>query len=326
MGRESTVELKHELEPDSHRREMADDVRGGLGSNPKLLPAKYFYDDRGSKLFEAITRLPEYYQTRTERTILQRAVPEIVGAVSPRALVEFGSGAAGKTEVLLGEMHRAGLLEGYAPIDVSPEAVRATSERLAERYPGVRVVGIIGDFDGPLPLPFRDEPRLIAFLGSTIGNFEASAAVDFLSRVKGEMKSSDAFLLGFDLVKDRETLEAAYNDGARVTAEFNLNVLRVLNRELDADFDLDAFRHRAFWNEEEERIEMHLVSERDQTVRVTALDMEVEFGEGESIRTELSHKYTRDSAEGLLRDAGLELQRWDTDPDELFALALAKVA
>lgn len=324
MGETAKIELRRQREAPDHREEMAADVRRGLGSRPRTLPPKYFYDARGSRLFEQITELPEYYQTRTERALLDRISDDLVAGLRPRALVEYGSGSAEKTEILLHAMEEAGLLEGYAPVDVSPEPVREVAERLGDRHPGLRVVGIIGDFESELQLPFRDLPRLILFLGSTIGNLVWERAVGFLRRVSHEMNAGDGFLVGFDLVKDREILEAAYNDSEGVTAAFNRNVLRVLNRELEADFDLDAFRHHAFYDDEESRIEMHLVSERDQTVRIRALEMELEFEEGESIRTEQSHKYTRESAAELLSEAELEIERWDTDEREHFALALAR--
>lgn len=326
MTEAAKIELRRQREPRDHLEEMARDVREGLGSRPRTLPPKYFYDARGSRLFERITELPEYYQTRTERALLERIAPDLVAELRPRALVEYGSGSAEKTEVLLHAMEEAGLLEGYAPVDVSPEPVRAVAERLGARHPGLRVVGIIGDFESHLSLPFRDLPRLILFLGSTIGNLREEQAERFLHRVRDEMWERDGFLVGFDLVKGPEILEAAYDDSEGVTAAFNRNVLRVLNRELGADFDPGAFRHHAFYDEEKRRVEMHLVAEGEQTVRIPALEMEIRFEDGEPIRTELSHKYTRTSADRLLCRADLEIQRWDTDPEEHFALALARPA
>jgi L-histidine N-alpha-methyltransferase len=317
-------ELRRELDDRDHRAEMAEDVRRGLGSSPRTLPPKYFYDARGSRLFEEITELPEYYLTDAERSILDAEAESLVRDSGAEALVEYGSGSAGKTRVLLDALHAAGRLRGYAPIDVSAEPVRSTAAELAGRYPGVRIVGVIADFEQPIDLPFGDRPRMVLFLGSTIGNFPHDRAVAFLRRVAGEMSAADTLLVGFDLVKDPGVLEAAYDDPRGVTAAFNLNVLRVLNRELGADFDLDAFRHDAFWNADERRIEMHLRSTRRQTVRIAALETEIELAEGESIRTELSHKYTRDSAREMLEAAGLSLDRWDTDPGGRFALGLAR--
>lgn len=307
------------------RAELRSDVRAGLTTHPRELPPKYFYDARGSRLFERITRLPEYYLTRTERQILERIAPEVVTVLRPRALVEFGSGSAAKTRILLDAMCSLDTLEAYAPIDVSASMLEEAAERLAVDYPDLRVVGVIGDFKRPLRLPFRGYSRLVAFLGSTIGNLTTKTVVGFLQRVAGEMRPEDGFLVGFDLVKDRRRLEAAYNDAAGVTAEFNRNLLRVLNRELGADFDLSTFRHRAFFDEERSRIEMHLVSERDQTVRIADLDFEVAFEEGDTIRTELSHKYTRSTAVSLLEAAGLQVSRWETDAEGLFAVALARL-
>ncbi|MFW6193680.1 MAG: L-histidine N(alpha)-methyltransferase [Gemmatimonadota bacterium] len=319
-----SFELRRELDDRDHRAELAEDVREGLGSSPRTLPPKYFYDARGSRLFEEITRLPEYYLTEAERSILEARAEGLVEDAGAEALVEYGAGSAGKTRLLLDALHRAGRLRGYAPIDVSAEPVRAVAGELAARYPEARVVGVIADFEQPVDLPFDGWPRMILFLGSTIGNFPRGRAVGFLRRVAGQIGPEDTFLVGFDLVKDPEILEAAYDDPQGVTAAFNLNVLRVLNRELGADFDLDGFRHHAFWNADERRIEMHLRSTRRQTVRIAELGMEVELDEGESIRTELSHKYTRGSAGEILETAGLTLDRWDTDAEGRFALGLAR--
>ena len=256
--------------------------------------------------------------------ILERTAPSLVRVVRPTALVEFGSGSAAKTRVLLDAMAEAGLLRGYAPIDVSESVLTDSARVLVADYAGLRVVGVLGDFELPFELPFGAERRLVAFLGSTIGNLTERQAVAFLHRIADGLHDEDAFLVGFDLVKDPRRLERAYNDARGVTAEFNLNVLRVLNRELGADFDLSAFRHLAFYDPEKSRIEMHLVSTREQTVRLEALDLRISFREGETIRTELSHKYTRTSAERLLAAGGLRLSRWETDPETLFALALAR--
>lgn len=304
--------------------ELAADARRGLTASPKSMPPKYLYDARGSRLFERITGLPEYYQTRTEREILQRVAPLAVDRVRPSVLVEFGSGSAFKTRVLLEEMRRVGRLEGYGMLDVSEAASRAAAEALLEDYPGLRIECVITDFEHEQPLPFAGHRRLVVFLGSTIGNLEEGAARAFLRDVAARLQPDDAFLIGFDLVKDVETLLRAYDDAAGVTAQFNLNLLRVLNRELDADFDLEAFEHRVRYDRDRSRIEMHLVSLREQTVRVGALELEVEFAAGETLRTELSHKYTRRSVEALLEATGLELDLWETDPDALFALALAR--
>lgn len=288
------------------------------------MPPKYLYDARGSRLFERITELPEYYQTRTERGILERVAPLIVDRVRPTVLIEFGSGSAYKTRVLLDEMRRAGRLEGYGMLDVSEAALRAAAAELAADYPRLRIECLITDFEQAEPLPWPGQRRLFAFLGSTIGNLEADAASGFLGRVAGRLEPEDAFLIGFDLVKDVGRLLRAYDDAEGVTAEFNRNLLRVLNRELAADFDLDAFEHHVRYDDEKARIEMHLVSRGEQAVRLEALDLTVTFAAAESLRTELSHKYTRRSVEALLEDAGMALDLWETDPDGQFALCLAR--
>ena len=321
---EGRIVLHNRLEERESPFRLAEDALHELTSDPKTIPAKYFYDARGSRLFEAITRLPEYYQTRTEKTILDRWAPELVRDLRPEVLIEFGSGSAAKTRVLLDSMRSEGLLHGYGPLDVSADASRRASEGLALEYPELQIEGVIGDFERPHDLPFPGRRRLLAFLGSTIGNFDPDRSVRFLRSVAREMTPADGFMIGFDLVKDRETLERAYNDSAGVTAEFNLNLLRVMNRELRADFDLGEFKHRAIYNEKDARIEMHLVSRRSQTVRLAAIDLVTKFERGESIRTELSHKYTRESVEGLLGAGGLRLAGWETDSEARFALALAR--
>lgn len=306
------------------RADLARDVRVGLTTPPRELPPKYFYDERGSRLFEEITRLPEYYQTRTERAILESVAPALIEELGPGALVEFGSGSAAKTRVLLDAMRDAGTLCCYGPIDVSESALQASARRLVADYPELRVSAVHGDFGRPLPLPCEGEIRLVAFLGSTIGNLERDESVAFLERVGRGMTEDDGFLVGFDLVKDVRRLEAAYNDSAGVTARFNHNVLDVLNREMGANFEPAAFRHVALYNSRESRIEMYLETERAQTVRFAQLGLEIRLAAGERIRTELSYKYTCDSASSLLSAAGLRLAAWWTDPEDLFALALAR--
>lgn len=304
--------------------ELPQDALRGLLSSPKWLPPKYFYDATGSRLFERITALPEYYQARVERSILERIVPSLIDEVRPTALVEFGSGSASKTRVLLDEMAERGLLSGYGAIEVSESALLASADGLVAAYPSLSFVGVLADFHVPVHLPFAGGVRLVLFLGSTIGNLETEEAVDFLAWVGKAMAEQDGFLIGFDLVKEQALLDAAYDDAEGVTAEFNLNLLRVLNRELGADFDLEGFEHRAFYDAATSRVEMHLVSTRRQKVYVTALGTSLEFADGETLRTELSHKYTEASATALLRDAGLDVARWETDPDSWFAVALAR--
>jgi L-histidine Nalpha-methyltransferase len=318
------TEIRTFIEPADLRRALVADVREGLARRPRALPPKYFYDARGSRLFEEITRLPEYYLTRAERSILLRAAHSLVEDVQPSALVEFGSGSSGKTEILLDAGARVGGLRGYAPIDVSRDAIERAVVRLSGRYPDLDIVGMVADFHEDLDLPFAGAPRLVLLLGSTIGNFRPDEARAFAGRIRGLLAASDAFLVGFDLVKDGRALVAAYDDARGVTADFNRNALRVLNDRLGADFDPDAFRHRATWNEEEVRVEMHLVSDRPQTVHLPSLELELAFEEGESIRTELSHKYTRASATALLEDGGFTVERWETDEEDRFGLALAR--
>jgi L-histidine N-alpha-methyltransferase len=303
------------------RDALARDVARGLAMPQKELDPKYFYDERGSELFELITNLPEYYLTRAERVVLEAEIPEFVAQMRPRSLVELGAGSANKTRIILDAMQQAGSAEQYVPVDVSGEFLEVSAARLREDYPALEIVTAIGDFSSDLALPELMHPTLFVFLGSTIGNFEVEAAVGILARVAGHMRAGDRFLLGADLRKDVGIIEAAYNDTAGVTAEFNLNLLRVLNRELGADFDLSAFRHRAIYNRDMHRIEMHLDSLRDQTVTIPGVG-EVKFSRGESIRTELSCKYDRQGVDSMFRRARLRLDKWLTGNDNLFALAV----
>lgn len=321
---DSRITIRNLLHGEGSPFELAEDARKGLTSTPKTMQPKYLYDPHGSDLFERITEQEEYYQTSTELEILRRIAPLIMDRVRPTALIEFGSGSASKTKTLLDEMRRAGRLEGYGMLDVSESALRAAADALVERYPRLQVVCEIADFERPQPLPFPGKRRLLVFLGSTIGNFEVEDAKAFLRGPAERMHDDDAFLIGFDLIKDVETIERAYNDAAGITEAFNKNLLTVLNRELGADFDLSAFDHRAFYNEPESRIEMHLVSRRPQRVTLIDLDLTIEFAAGESLRTELSHKYTRRSVEQLLEAGNLTLDMWETDPDGKFALGLAR--
>jgi L-histidine Nalpha-methyltransferase len=305
---------------------LAEDVREGLSSPFKELPPKYFYDERGSRLFEEITELPEYYPTRAERSILDAQAGEIVGAARPRTLIELGSGACAKTRCLLDAMRERGLLETYVPVDISEEITREACRWLVEEYAGLRVHGVICDYETHLERIPREEGALIAFLGGTIGNFRPATRRSFLARIATLMYPNDRFLLGTDLVKDRARLEAAYNDAGGVTAEFNKNVLRVLNRELGADFDPDAFEHRAFWDEHLLWMDIRLRSRGDQLVEIPALEMEARFADGEEMRTEISAKFTREGLERIYREAGLEMTEWWTDPEGLFGLSLARAA
>jgi L-histidine N-alpha-methyltransferase len=302
---------------------MLADVRAGLSLPQKELSPKYFYDRRGSQLFEDITRLPEYYLTRAERALLERWMPSRLETLQSAALVELGAGSAEKTRIVLDAMVAAGSGRVYVPVDVSAEFLAETAEALREEYPTLGIVpalaDIAEDFDLPEILP---HPVLYAFLGSTIGNFDPPSAVRLLARVARAMSSGDRFLLGADLKKDIARIEAAYNDAQGVTAEFNLNVLRVLNREVDASFDLDAFSHLAFYNREHDRIEMHLVSAREQDVCIPAIGL-VHFRAGETIRTEISCKYDRERIAAMFAAAGLRIDEWCSDADATHALVLA---
>lgn len=306
---------------------MRRDVRAGLLASPKELAPKYFYDEQGSQLFEQITELPEYYPTRAERTILvERATEIVAGAGAPRTLVELGSGSATKTRHLLSAMRDAGCLRTYVPVDISEEITHDTAESLVEEYPGLAVRGLVCDFEHHLErIPDGDgDGRLVAFLGGTIGNLYPEARRDFLGRISGLLGPADSLLLGTDLVKDHARLEAAYDDAEGVTAEFNKNVLRVLNRELGADFDLERFEHVARYDATEARMDIRLRSIADQTIRLEELDLAVEFAAGEEMRTEISAKFTRERLEAVYAEAGMAMSGWFTDPAGDYALSLAR--
>jgi L-histidine N-alpha-methyltransferase len=317
------IEIEVHLAADG-RVNMARDVRLGLTADPKELAPKYFYDERGSQLFERITELPEYYPTRAERTILAARSDEILAAAGePTTLVELGSGSASKTRHLLDAMRERGRLRTYVPVDISEEITRRTAECLVDEYPGLNVHGLVCDFERDLERIPDGGARLIAFLGGTIGNLYPDARRDFLGRIAGLLRPEDRLLLGTDLVKEPERLVAAYDDAAGVTAEFNKNVLAVLNRELDADFDLSAFEHVARYDTGEERMDIRLRSRDEQTVRLEGLDLTVRFRAGEEMRTEISAKFTRERLEAVYREAGLEMRGWFTDSAGDYALSLA---
>jgi L-histidine N-alpha-methyltransferase len=307
------------LGDDDLRTAMLADVRSGLTASPKELPPKYFYDERGSILFDEITRLPEYYPTRCERAILVEQAAAIASASGADTLVELGSGTSDKTRLLLG----TGAFRRYIPFDVSETTLRNAGEALEREFPGLEVHGVVGDFERHLDLLPRGGRRLVAFLGGTIGNLAPEERKQFLADVAAGLDPGDGLLLGTDLVKDLDRLEAAYNDSAGVTAEFNRNILTVINRSLHADFDVDAFAHRAFFDRANEWIEMRLVTASAQRVIVRDLDLTVEFAAGEEMRTEISAKFRRDRVEAELSGAGLRLAEWWTDPAGDFALSLS---
>jgi L-histidine Nalpha-methyltransferase len=304
------------------------DARAGLTATPKSLPPKWFYDANGSALFEKITDLPEYYPTRAEREILGAAAGQIAAATRAGTLIELGSGSSEKTRLLIDALRGAGTLRSYIPVDVSEPALVAAAGALLAEYPGLEVRAVVSDFEEHLGLPPRDDgaPRLVAFLGSTIGNLLPRQRAAFLARVRASLAEGDALLLGTDLVKDPAVLIAAYDDGAGVTAAFNKNVLSVLNTELGADFDLDAFDHVAAWNADEEWIEMRLRSTADQTVHLPGIGpdgLTVDFADGEEMRTEVSAKFRREGVAGELAGAGFGLRDWWTDKQARFGLSLA---
>ncbi len=309
---------------------MLEEVLAGLAQSQKELSPKYFYDHRGSELFEDITRLPEYYLTGTEETLLSSAVPAWIEEIRPQTLVELGAGSARKTRALLDAMVRVGSGKVFVPVDVSGDFLRNTVLQVRTEYPGLSVEPVVADITRPLE--FADplsSPTLFVLLGSTIGNFPGPAGVSLLSHAADLMGPEDRLLMGADLrpggAKSRADVEAAYNDAAGVTAEFNLNVLRVLNRELGTDFRLDRFSHLAYYDDEHGRIEMHLRSSEAQTVRFPG-GRSVEFAEGETVRTEISGKYDRAAIEGLLAKASLALDRWTQDEGDRFSMSLSRRA
>jgi L-histidine N-alpha-methyltransferase len=311
------------LGPRDLRRALEQDVRQGLSHRPRELPPKYFYDARGSRLFDAITRLPEYYPTRREREILGARAAEIAARAGSDTLVELGSGTSDKTRLLLQALSAEGTLRRFVPFDVDAVTLRGAALRIAGEFPSLTVHAVVGDFERHVPLLPRGGRRLIAFLGGTIGNLAPRPRAHFLDDIAGQLAPGDAFLLGTDLVKDIPRLEAAYNDAQGVTAEFNKNVLSVLNTELNADFEVDRFEHLARYDPRQGWIEMLLRSTVRQTVTVQDLDLCVAFGEGELMRTEISAKFTRSQIDRELDTAGMRSKaRW-TDRAGDFAVTLA---
>jgi L-histidine N-alpha-methyltransferase len=307
-------------------RVLADDVLDGLTRPFKELPPKHFYDSRGSELFERICQLPEYYPTRTEMQILTERADEIVADTRAGELVELGSGAAEKARVLLAAMERAGTLSRYVPLDVSEAALEESARTLVDEYDGLEVHGVIGDFERHLDgVPTGDgDARLVALLGGTIGNFPPGTRRRLLRRIGGLLGEHDRLLLGTDLVKDPAVIEAAYDDSEGITAEFNLNVLHVINRELNANFPIDQFEHVAFFDSDREWIEMRLRAREPCTVEIEDVGLTIDFAAGEELRTEISAKFTRRRVEADFAAAGLALERWYTDDDGMFALSVAR--
>ncbi|WP_433310510.1 L-histidine N(alpha)-methyltransferase [Micromonospora chersina] len=318
----SAEPLEIHLEEQDLGRSLREDVRAGLTATPKWLPPKWFYDARGSALFEEITRLPEYYPTRAERAVLAAHADDIAAVTGAKTLIELGSGSSEKTRLLLDAFTRHGDLGTFVPLDVSVSALRQSTAQIAAAYPGLRVRGIVGDFTRHLDRLPTGGRRLVLFLGGTIGNLLPAERAEFLTAMRAALECGDWLLIGTDLVKDPSVIVPAYDDAAGVTAEFNRNVLRVINRELGADFDPAAFRHVAVWDPEHEWIEMRLRAEHP--ARVHVLDLEVGFAAGEELRTEVSAKFRPEGIARELAAAGFVQQEFWTDPDGLFGVSLAR--
>jgi L-histidine N-alpha-methyltransferase len=318
-----TVSLSNYLAADSAAQALRRDVRDGLTQTPKALPPKWFYDAAGSDLFDQITRLPEYYPTRAEAQILRTRSAEIAAASGADTLVELGSGTSEKTRMLLDALRDSGSLRRFIPFDVDAGVLNAAGAAIQREYPDIEIEAVCGDFEEHLGKIPRVGRRLVAFLGSTIGNLTPGPRAEFLTSLSETMQPGDSLLLGTDLVKDTGRLVRAYDDSAGVTARFNRNVLAVVNRELDADFDLAAFEHVAKWNTAEERIEMWLRAVSAQRVHIAALDMAVDFAAGEEMLTEVSCKFRRDGVAAELAAAGLRRTHWWTDPAGDFGLSLS---
>jgi L-histidine N-alpha-methyltransferase len=318
----SPFRITRTLPEDAARAALSADVLAGLGGRPRSLPPRWFYDARGSELFDRITRLPEYYPTRAEREILTDRAAEIAGVSGARTLVELGSGSSEKTGRLLEAMPGLAL---YVPVDVSESALVGAGRELSRGHPLLDVHAVVGDFTGRLELPKGPGPRLVAFLGGTIGNLEPTERARFLAAVRASLSPGDALLLGTDLVKDERVLVRAYDDAQGVTAEFNRNVLRVVNRELSADFRPELFDHVAVWDAGAEWVEMRLRARGAQTVKIPGVDLVVEFADGEELRTEISAKFRPERVRSELAAVGMEVARWWTDREGRFALSLGVV-
>jgi L-histidine N-alpha-methyltransferase len=318
-----TLSLCNHLAADSAYQALRRDVLDGFAASPKSLPPKWFYDSVGSDLFDQITRLPEYYPTRAESAILRARSAEIASVTGADTLVELGSGTSEKTRTLLQALDDGGTLRRFVPFDVDASMLSAAATAIQREYPDIEIAAVCGDFEEHLSEIPDGGRRLFVFLGSTIGNLTADPRAEFLAALAAVMRPGDSLLLGTDLVKDTGRLVAAYDDAAGVTAQFNRNVLAVINRELDADFDVDASRPVARWNADDERMEMWLRAESAQRVRIAALDLTVEFAAGEEILTEVSCKFRADAVADELARAGLRPTRWWTDNAGDFGLSLA---
>lgn len=320
-----TVRVDVHLTPEDLAAALRADVRDGLGRVEKELPPKWLYDEAGSALFEQITRLDEYYPTEAERQILVREAPKIIDRAGADTIVELGSGTSEKTVALLDAGRADGRLRRFIPFDVSEEFLRASADTLAARHPELEIHGVVGDFDRHLDRIPDGGRRMVVMLGSTIGNYPTVARKDFLRDIVAGMQPGDRLLLGADLVKAPERLVLAYDDPQGVTAAFNRNVLSVINRELDADFDPDGFRHEATWDDVEEWMDLGLRSQVDQRVRIEALDLDVDFAAGEYLRTEVSAKFRPEGLRAELSDVGLDVEHWFTDDAGDFAVSLSRL-
>ena len=320
----ATARVDVHLTADDLRTALRADAGRGLRARPKDIPPKWFYDHYGSQLFDEITRLPEYYPTRRERAILEVRAPEIARITRADSLIELGSGTSDKTRLLLDALRDAGTITRFVPFDVSEQTLRDAADAISSAYPSVHVHAVVGDFEHHLGRIPGGGRRVVAFLGGTIGNLEGPARGEFLREIARGLAPGDHLLLGLDLVKDIDRLEAAYDDSQGITAAFNKNVLTVMNRELDADFDERRFAHVAVFEKDASQIEMRLRATETHRVRVGALALDVVFEAGEEMRTEVSAKFTREQVVDELHDAGLRLAHWWTDPDGDFALLLAR--
>ena len=314
--------ISHLSQPQDFKAELKHDVRLGLAAQQKFIPSKYHYDEIGSVLFEKITDLPEYYLTRVETEILGQRASNIMNLVKPDELVELGSGSSTKTRLLLEAMHTTGGNQ-YVPIEISETALHQAGKTLSSDYKWLHIEGYVGNYMTDLPLLQRSGRRLLTFLGSSLGNYTIQSRAEFLEMLGRVLRPGDALLMGVDLVKDEEMMVLAYNDSAGVTAQFNLNVLAMLNRELGADFDVGSFTHCPAWNAQKSGVESHLRATRDMTVSIPALGTSIEITEGEGIFTEISCKFTREGITRELGGVGLEVTQWYTDSAGMYGLLVA---